>query len=1185
MKIKDIFLKDIFRPINGVVKADQHDEAIIWQELDEYVITKELDKYIRQFFAPYCESLISTNDPVVSSRIGVWVSGFFGSGKSHFIKILSYILANEEVHDPLTSEAKKPVEFFQDKIKDAMLIGDIKRAAEINTDVLLFNIDSKADSVNDSSKLLSVFWKVFNEMQGFCSESLHIAKVEQYLTNKGKYTEFCQTFKDIYGSDWHAERDAYSLIKDETVQAISKVLEKEYDDVEKWLDKSESELKVTVEGFANNVKEYLDSKGPDHRVIFLVDEVGQFIGDDTRLMLNLQTLTEDLGRICKGRAWLIVTSQEDIDSVLGDLKSTKVNDFSKIQGRFNTRLSLSSANTDEVIHARLIQKNDAATHELEELFKKKGDIIKNQLCFANDNATIKSYKDETDFAANYPFVPYHFQLVQKIFESIRKVGASGLHLSRGERSMLDAFRSAAIEAADKDVGALVPLYDFYPCIESFLDTAVKRSIDQANENDGLEKPFDVKLLQTLFLIRYVDIIKPKIENLVTLCIDQVDCDRIELKRQIEASLQRLEKENLIRSNGDLFYFLTNDEIEVAREIKNVEISSSDETKLISEIIFDEILKGKYKHKYTEFKRDYSFNRICDSQIYKSSSESDITVEMLTPFSDQYNEFDERRCFAHTAEHEDTGRILVKLPDNKDFASELRTYIKTDKYRNQKADAAASPVLKKILDSCADENRSRKTRLVSLLDNLIVNADFYALGHARDIQSEKAEQSINTALDYIISEIFTKFKLIPKLHDEPIKEIKALLNVNDISKRQLQVQIDDNTTEIKEVIDYLDMMAIKNHPVILNELVARFNSRPYGWPDFEIALIIARLLVAGTIQILIDNTPVDPSDAVEPLTKSAQWKNIKIKKCMAIDKADIDKAKKLAKELFGSIGPDAQDELHKFLQNGLAKWVNDLKSYRQLASTGNYPGLIEIDTCMELINRIFGISDSYEFIKAFSSEKNQLLDAADDMHDLSDFYNNQRTTWEILCKAAEEFKQNREELGKDESASTALKRLYEIRNAQHPYKMLNEVTSLISKVKTVNDKLIEEKRNSAIAEIDKTISQVNDILKDNNAESELNDTALSGLNEMKDKIKNESSIPHITHLLCMVDYMFREALEIIESAGKEDDNTPTKEVKIIKPAGFSSKAYLETEEDVHEYVNVVKDELISAVKNNQRIRIL
>ena len=200
-----------------------------------------------------------------------------------------------------------------------------------------------------------------------------------------------------------------------------------------------------------------------------MDEVGQFIGGDTHLMLNLQTITENLGTVCNGRAWVVVTSQEDIDAVLGDMRSTRPNDFSKIQGRFKTRLSLSSANVDEVIQERLLAKDDDACRQRRARrasSSEKGDILRNQLTFTNVGMTFKQYRDADDFVRNYPFAPYQFQLVQKVFEAIRKAGATGLHLGPGravDPRRLPVGRQSGGRC--RDVGVLVPLYRFYPSIE------------------------------------------------------------------------------------------------------------------------------------------------------------------------------------------------------------------------------------------------------------------------------------------------------------------------------------------------------------------------------------------------------------------------------------------------------------------------------------------------------------------------------------------------------------------------------------------------------------------------------------------------------------------------------------------------------------------------------------------------
>ena len=371
MQIQNIFKKNISRPINGVVKADQLDESVVWQELDEYVVTRELDRHFRGFMSAYLGAIDNPSDPIIAARMAVWISGFFGSGKSHFLKIISYLLSNKAARCPETAVDKKAVDFFSDKIKDPMLLADIKRTQSFNTDVILFNIDSRADASDGRTTILTVFWRLFNESLGFCSDSLPLAEIERYLTRKGRYEAFKEKFEQIYGSAWEDERDAYSLLQDEIVEALSIILDKNPNATKDWFEKYENSFTLTVEHFAKRVKEYLDLKPRNHRIVFLVDEIGQFIGSDTHLMLNLQTIVEDLGRICEGRAWVMVTSQEDIDAIIGDIKSSKANDFSKIQGRFNTRLSLSSANTDEVIQARLLEKKDGAKTELETLFAEK----------------------------------------------------------------------------------------------------------------------------------------------------------------------------------------------------------------------------------------------------------------------------------------------------------------------------------------------------------------------------------------------------------------------------------------------------------------------------------------------------------------------------------------------------------------------------------------------------------------------------------------------------------------------------------------------------------------------------------------------------------------------------------------------------------------------------------------------
>jgi hypothetical protein len=1180
MQIKDLFVRDLFRAINGVVKADQQDEAIVWQELDEYVVTRELDKHFRRFFDVYLSAMDNPHDPVIASRMGVWVSGFFGSGKSHFIKILSYLLKNQRAFNQDTSQHKDAIEFFKEKITDSMLLSDMKRSATGKTDVILFNIDSKADNKDGKDAILSVFVRVFNEMQGFSGDAPHIAWIERYLKEKDLLGKFCDSFKRISGDDWAGARDAYLLMRDEIIQAISETLGKTGESAVKWFDEAESKFKMNIEGFAGLIKEYLDSRGPDHRIVFLVDEAGQFIGTDTHLMLNLQTITEDLGRICNGRAWVIVTAQEDIDAILKDVRGSKANDFSKIQGRFFTRLSLSSANTDEVIQTRLLEKKDDARSELKGIYEQKGDILKNQLSFSNNGATLKTFRDADDFVANYPFAPYHFQLLQKVFESIRKAGATGKHLAMGERSMLDAFQSAAISISMQNTGGLIPFYEFYPAIESFLDTVIRRTIEQARLNTSLE-PFDVKLLCILFLIRYVEIMKSNVSNLVTLCISEVDTDRLALKGAVEEALQRLEKETLISRNGDRYFYLTDEEQVVSREIRNTDTSGSEELKILSDLVYQDVLKDDSKCRYQLNKKDYGFNRICDGQP-NGRVDDELSVEMVTPFNDSYPDFVPQKCILQSS-----GRSLIKLPENKDFGREFQLYVRTNKYIRLKSTAAAPETLKTILNNRAEENRERKNRLIASLESMILEGDYFVDGQSFQQKATTPRVALSNTVTNLIQNLYTKLGYIDTPNEEPQKEIRALLTAYDIGQYTLKFDVtESNSQALKEMKEFVDLSMVKNQTIFLNELVDRFSKRPYGWHEFEVVLLVTRLFLAGEVLLMLDGAAVLPKDAIEALIKSVRWKQVKIIKKKAVDTRDLEISRKLGQALFGQIGPETQDSLNAFLRDRLTDWANMLSGYQSLADTNNYPGKREIEDGCILVGKLLAIADSFEFLQAFNTKKGELSDLSNDVHDLKDFYTNQRATWDKLREAMTAFSPNRQELEKDPSAKEALTRMGQILSAQSPYKMIKEIEGLIVTVKTVNAAMLVKRKEDHTLSIDNKIEMVMDALQQYKAEPDLRNKALKPLQDIKKHIQDEESIPGIFYQGSMAEDELEKSLDTIETTmkQKEDKKTPPKPVRYIQPAKVTVKNYLETEEDVKEFIEALRKELEAALQEHVRIRI-
>ena len=1240
MNIEALFEKPIARNINGVIKADQTDSDSVWQELDEYVITRELDIHLRGFFEAYLNAIDHPNDPSISGKVGVWVSGFFGSGKSHFIKILSYLLENRPVsRRDLTThelETRTPLDFFKNKITDNLLAADLARAVNSQAEVILFNIDSRADNTEGRDAILRVFLKVFNEKLGYSPDHPTIAHLERFLDRQGKLTDFQAAFLKHSDMDWMENRDNYIFHNEALGAALTEVTGQTITDALSWLERFEEDFSLSVESFCGWVKEYLDkqerdAKSAEHKILFLVDEIGQFIGQDTHLMLNLQTITENLGTVCGGRAWVVVTSQEDIDAVVGEVRASKANDFSKIQGRFSTRLSLSSGNVDEVIQKRILGKTREAKDTLIQEYRNKSDILKNQLSFTNVGMTFKAYED--DFVSTYPFAPYQFQLVQKVFESIRKAGATGLHLARGERSMLNAFQGAAQQLAQEglQVGVMVPLHRFYPSIESFLEGVVKSTIDNAARNSSL-KSFDANLLKTLFLIRYVDEIKGNIDNLVTLFVDQIDADRLSIKKEIEASLVRLEGETLINRSGENYTFLTNEEQDVNREIKDVDLGPGEDTGKLSEIVFSDVLEDVRKFRHPVTGKDFTVNRTCDGIPYSTRSEAGLELKVISSLADDYDFFDESRCILTS--QEGRGQIIVSLDDDQQLMQEIRIYLQTDKYIGRKNDDSASLTQKRIFSDRAEENRERRERIETGLKQLWSEASFTIAGQIWSNNSEHPRTALTKALDYLVANTFNKLSLLSKPNGNPQQEVSAVLSTPTTEGFDFQGG-ESNTQALDEVRRYIELSSSASRMVILHGLVEdKFGQHPYGWPSWETLLLTARLLMAGEITLVMDNTAMTPDQVRDAIQTPNKWRRIQVIKKKTVDSGILQKARNLARDVFGRMPSEGEEAIHTDLGVNLQTWQKELAEWNAMASTGRYPGGESISELLVIVNKLLTHNESYERISKFVTDREDWLEQAEIHSELHYFYTSQKNVWECLQQTVRTLEPNLPELEKQPQAASALKRINTLLAAHSPFDLLSEADGLIQTATRINSELVGDRRSHALERVDERIIRVNTELEQAIATDTLKNTCLYPLQQLRQRMEKMVSVAHIFQAQTQAKELQEQAIDAIDAAvedaeqaelsrqaalavakmaeakkkaqtqaeGKQPEvkkveqpkppvytpqvrNAPKKRRKIAPRTFTGGKTYLEDQSDIENFLANLKDELEQALKRDERIEIV
>ncbi|MFI3213908.1 MAG: BREX system P-loop protein BrxC [Eubacteriales bacterium] len=837
MQLQSMFEKKIDRDIKGVIKVGQSDEENIYQELDEYVVTKELLKHFRDFFENYEKGINGNTD-----KMGVWISGFFGSGKSHFLKILSYILQNSTV------ENKRAIEYFtgcksdasiRPKIDDPILIAEMATSGNISSDVMLFNIDSKGSAKVGSGKeaIVEVFMKVFNEMQGYCGSIPYLAEFERHLDNEGRFDEFKDLFQKNAATEWEKKRQAFAVIQDKIVKTLVEMNFMSEEAARNWCKNAKGNYDLSIEKLVGLVQEYCAKKGSNHHVIFLVDEIGQYIADDTQLMLNLQTIVEDLGTACRGKAWVIVTSQEDIDSIT----KTKGNDFSKIQGRFDTRLSLSASNVDEVIRKRVLEKNEVANQTLRLMYEKYESIIKNLITFTADTADKKLYSDKVDFAECYPFIPYQFNLLGQVLTAVRTHGASGKHLSDQSRSMLALFQESAIRIMDKEEGILVPFSFFYDPLHKFIDHQHSTVITQAADNSKLEE-FDVELLKVLFMIKYVKEIKANVDNLTTLMISNINDDRIEVRGKVEESLKRLIKQTLVQKNGEIYIFLTNEEQEINNAINNESVEMGEIIGESSTVIFEEIYtekKYRYSNRYL-----FPFNQKVDDRFFKGNQSNYIGVAIITPYGGDYT--DAALRILSTSEQ----TVIVKMPNDSTFLDEITESIKIYKFLNKHATGAKGS-FESIRRAKEDERIEKKDRIRIFIEDALKNADIYVNGDKVSISFRDASIRINEALGKLVAMQYNKLTYMetsPELSD-----ISAVFNEGN--GQSSFIGIEDKTPNKLALEEVVNMISLNNQRHVKTSLKAlqdKFGVAPYGFDSKDVQWLVAMLFKMGRMSLTLNS---------------------------------------------------------------------------------------------------------------------------------------------------------------------------------------------------------------------------------------------------------------------------------------------------------------------------------------------
>ena len=837
MKIQELYDRDIARRINPAVVVSEMEEYFINQEIDEYVFTQDITKNIYKFLNAVANKK--------EGKTGVWISGYYGSGKSHFIKYLFYCL-NEKYRD-------KAFANFNDSVKnvDPLDEPNISLVTNLRTKLnslevaeIIFNIDAVSDNDGTKDRITRVLLNQLNAFRGYNDTNIALALyLEKPLDEKGKFEDFKNEIKTKLKEDWEGNQlDFIEMYLNEVIDIAKKfdpLLDKE--SLKNGILNQNKDF--TIKFLIDELKDFLNTKEDNYRLLFLIDEVSQYIGSNTSLLLNLQTIIEEIGAQIGPKVWIVCTAQQDLSNLI-DNTDSKTEDFGKILGRFETMISLQSQDAAFITKKRVLDKNSSGIGSLNEYYKENKGAIENQFVFDHD--LYENFANREDFTLTYPFIPYQFRLVSDVFESFSNVGYVGEGVKNTERAILGITHYTANLCKSNDVGYFVPFDLFFnEQLEKNLTHHARGILDRAYSIEQVKsEEFSRRVVNALFMISNLGESQSvnfpaNVENLSLLLMDSVDTPKLDMQNKVQSVLDFLVTKNIIQVSEGKYRFLKEDEIEVAHLIKSTPVTNEDRLSYIYEDIIQKIVKPNPVLSFDN-KNFRIALKIDDKEI---GSKGDFNLKFSI-----YDTTDIENMALATPSQDMVVGISEWLKNDNDLKAQILEYVRTQKYIRLNSSSATGSRTETL-------NNFRETNKI-LLNEIKLRFEKKFLQTAiisnnQVIQSEELNGN-NPA---------SRFDEMVKRHMEEVYRKHKLSNGYASSNADLinnakstQKQINADLTPAEEELN--TKIALMGEAPVVGDIVKAFEKAPYGWKDISTIDVLLKIAKKGLRRFEWRNEEID-----------------------------------------------------------------------------------------------------------------------------------------------------------------------------------------------------------------------------------------------------------------------------------------------------------------------------------------
>lgn len=862
-KINEILTLDLQEDIKNVIDLEDRSELEIQQEIESYIVTEGIGRHLYNFINQFTSNIKET---------GVWLSGFYGSGKSYFGKMLGYIIDNPIING--THARERFILRLKGVSDESLIENSLRNLESINGRVVFLDV---AKQNTDRGLAFTLFANLLKTL-GFRDDIYGYMEFDLFID--GKLGEFKSKAKSLEGQDW----DQLKTSNRKVARVMRKVFaemgysEAEYTDTQKIY--SSAIENFSANKFKAELEKYLKYR-PEETLVFVFDEASEAISQKKFTLLDLEGISEALSSIAN-KVWTIAIAQEKIDDVINNANVNR-SQLTKVTDRFKTKIHLESTEVDVIIRSRLLQKTEAGHQHILDYYKKNEGLV-------SDATNLKSSfptktMDANEFAIYYPFHKYQFDILQKFLFSSNALVATQI-AARG--MIITTFDVLRKQMREKE------LYSFTPGYAICTEAQTAPPIGLVNKYDTAKKILNErsitidgkKLLKTIHLLADSEVVSPTVENITKSYISDIRT-YYDVKPVIEEALGLLlEAKVLLLSNNN--YKITSDlEGKLLEEMKDFDVELFSKKRSLINCIKDYKLFTPVAT-FNDGTDSFKFNVLSDQDdelTSLGSKQLKLTVYSLFNISENRQDFIENLKL-ETQYQKD---LITLVPDNKEFSmiDKLIGEVSRYSYMEEKYSTESDPAKRQIIRDFSIIREEKEKELRIKIEKAYRNASLIYMFDEHLLNADNFKGTISEIQRKVIKNIYTKRLasglsegLVPKIFGSRKEGLSRLFPGDDFRFFDSHGNFTGDHLKVVEEIN----AKIKPRYVDGRTLESDLSGAPWGYSFGTIVSTLAALFRAGRLSVKYNGETwfsPEQSGIQEAFTNATKFKSASFKSITAI----------------------------------------------------------------------------------------------------------------------------------------------------------------------------------------------------------------------------------------------------------------------------------------------------------------